>query len=106
VTVVTEVQARDEGTSPTHAQPGFPLCVDRSTVVQKSQKYSGAYLHLFWTYIHNVRCLCPLHINKIQFYSNLARERKNDWDLDKSIYCQKFRVFVAEHPGMFAKYKL
>ena len=89
VTVVTPVQARDEGT-PMHAQPGFPLCVGRSMVAQKSQKYSEAYLNIFWTYIHNVRGLCPFHINKIQFYSNLARERENEWDLDKSIHCQNF----------------
>ena len=84
----------------------LPLCVGRSTVAQKIQKNSEAYLHIFWTYACNARGLHPFHINKIQFYCNLAREKENEWDLDKSIHCQKFQVFVAEHPDIFGKYIL
>jgi len=53
-------------------QPDFPLCIGRSTVAQKIGKVSGMYLHVFQTYMYNMRALRPFLAQKFPIFSNLG----------------------------------
>jgi len=81
-------EARDQNA---HAQPSIPLCVGRSTVAQKIRKILGTYLHVFQTYIHNMRGLSPFPAQKFPIFSNLDRGG-GEWGLGRSIPTQVFQI--------------
>ena len=63
-------EARDQNP---RTQPSIPLRVGRSTVAQKIRIFLGMYLHVFETYVHNMRGLSPFPAQKFPIFSNLDR---------------------------------
>ena len=79
------------------AQPGFPLRIGRSTVAQKIRKFSGMYLHVFQTYMYNMRALSPFLAQKFPIFLNLDRGGRGEWDISKSIPNQISQIIVYEN---------
>ena len=76
------------------AQPGFPLRIGRSTVAQKIRKFSGMYLHVFQTYMYNMRALSPFLAQKLPISLNLDRGGRGEWGIGKSIPNQISQIIV------------